>query len=752
MSALKAALVQLRVGPRSRFSPYILTLVLMLVLLAGSFAASYRIATVELEAVAFEVDRAAFREAVTAAETVVSLADTILLTVLKSRPMRDFATGRFSTAAERRLQTRALQTYMRVVSSTMPGIVRVAVVPESGEFVATNQTYYARDEYWDPAGIDMAETAPVRGRFVGPRSVSTGDLERSWHGRVVTIARGYPVGVAPNLALGGAIIYLDAQQIERAFAELEQRIGVTVRIHGATSPGDLALPADAEAGEALWRSQPLVGLRSGWTYVGYGLADPLREARVFRRLFSSVAIGLMIVAVLAITVLERATRRPLESAIKHIAERVHRVRRDTEPDGGGPSLADVEREVRSIVDEAERLQSQVELSLPALRWQLLLERLLSPSGSLADDLAGPVGLDLPGPYFTVVLFARATDEREDVSRVRSAVLERSASKTLREIGAVETVRLMDSTVAAIVSTEEQFPEEQADAWRATVASVDASVVIAVGQTAKGADAIYRSYSTAREALEYRIVAPDRRAYVFGRLPVETGELLPGGIENALRDLPPLLRQESSSRLAGWLDDYIETVKHEARTPALVKHAVVRLVLTFRDEVDRVRRSSELDVEEAVHRIWNSTSIDEVTRIAVACATTAHQEIAAGTLEAPRERRLGADIAAYVDAHVTEPELSLTRVAEAFRVSTSHISRVFRAEVGRTFQEYVVHRRVSEARRMLVEDDRPVVEIAASVGYGDVHSLIRAFKKSHGVTPSEFRRRAIQADVAATGSA
>ncbi len=751
MHMLQAALVRLRAGYRSRFSPYILTLVLMLVLLTGSFVASYRIATVELEAVALEVDRAAFREAVKAAETVVSLADTVLLSVLKSRRMRDFATGRFSSAAERRLLTRELQVYMRRLSSSMPGIVRMAVIPESGEFVATDQTYYARDEYWDPAGIDMAETAPVRGRFESPRTVSTGILDRSWQGRVVTIARGYPVGVAPNLALGGAIIYLDAQLIERVFAELEQRIGVTVRIHDVAWPGDLALPADIEAREVLWRSQPLVGLRSGWTYVGYGLADPLREARVFRRLFSSVAIVLMIVAVVAITVLERATRRPLESAIKHIADRVHRVRRDTEAGGGGPSLADVEREVRSIVDEAERLQSQVEVSLPALRWQLLLERLLSPSGSVDDDLASAVGLDLPGPYFTVVLFTPASDDREDISRVRSAVLERSASKALREVGSVETVRLMDSTVAAIVSTEEGFPEEHADTWPATVASVDSSVVVAVGLTATGADAVHRSYSTAREALEYRIVAPGRRAYVFGRLPVEPTERLPGGIDDALRDLPPLLRQKSSSRLSGWLDDYLETVKRDARTPALVKHAVVRLVLVCRDEVDRVRPSSALDLEEAVHGIWNSTSLDEVTRIAVALANAAHDEIVSSRSGGPRVGGLGADVAAYVDAHVTESDLSLARVADVFRVSTSHISRVFRAEMGRTFQEYVVHRRVSTARRMLVEDDRPVVDVAASVGYGDVHSLIRAFKKSYGVTPSEFRRQAVQVDLSAAGS-
>lgn len=748
MNALQAVLVRLKAGARSPLSPYFLTLVIMLVLLAVSFAASYRIATDELKESALEVDRAAFRQAVSAAETVVSLADTILLNVLKSRRMRGFATGRFSTPAERRLLTRELQGYMRSVSSTMPGIVRIAVVPESGAFVATDQTYYPRDEFWDPPGIDMAETAPVRGRFEGPRPVSTGTLEQSWHGRVVTIARGYPVGVAPNLSLGGAMLYLDASRIERVFADLERRVGIAVRIDGGSPGGGVDEPAAGGDAEAVWHSEPIVGSRSGWTYTGYGLVDPFREARVFRRLFTFVAVVLMLVAVVAITILERATRRPLESAIKHIADRVYRVRSDNPDGGGGPSLADVEREVRSIVDEAERLQSQVEVSLPALRWQLLLERLLSPSGSSADDLASAVGLDLPGPYFTVVLFARASDDPGDVNRVGSAVLERAVSTALRDTGPVEAVRLMDSTIAAIVSTGGAFPEAQADAWPEMAASIDASVVVAVGRTMQGPDAIHRSYATAREALEYRIVSPGRRAYVFGRLPVEAGERLPGGVEDALRDLPPLLRQESESRLAGWLDDYMETVKRDARTPALVKHAMVRLVLLLGEEVGRVRRSSGLDVDAAVHHIWSSTSLDEVTGIAVASARIAHEEIVASRLGAQRERRLGADVAAYVDAHVTEADLSLTRVAEAFRVSASHISRVFRAEVGRTFQEHVVHRRVSAARRMLVEADRPVVEIAASVGYGDVHSLIRAFKKSYGITPNEFRRQAVQADVSA----
>ena len=160
---------------------------------------------------------------------------------------------------------------------------------------------------------------------------------------------------------------------------------------------------------------------------------------VFRRFFAVASVLIMVVAAVVVTILDKTTRRPLETAVKHIADRVYRVRRSAE---GEASLADIEREVRAMVDEATRLQSQVELSLPALRWQLLVERLMSPTGSRDTDLATTTGLRLPGPLFTVILFGAPRDS-EDLTRAKAAVIEANAATALAAIGPVEAVRLLN---------------------------------------------------------------------------------------------------------------------------------------------------------------------------------------------------------------------------------------------------------------------------------------------------------------------
>jgi AraC-like DNA-binding protein len=76
-----------------------------------------------------------------------------------------------------------------------------------------------------------------------------------------------------------------------------------------------------------------------------------------------------------------------------------------------------------------------------------------------------------------------------------------------------------------------------------------------------------------------------------------------------------------------------------------------------------------------------------------------------------------------------------------------VSKVFRQELGQTFQEYVMYRRAKLAEELLIETSYTVSDVASEVGYAEVHSLIRVFKRVYGMTPREFRRRAVQAQVA-----
>lgn len=98
---------------------------------------------------------------------------------------------------------------------------------------------------------------------------------------------------------------------------------------------------------------------------------------------------------------------------------------------------------------------------------------------------------------------------------------------------------------------------------------------------------------------------------------------------------------------------------------------------------------------------------------------------------------------YLVTHYHE-ELSLESVADQLQMSRSYLSTYFRERTGMTFTDYLNELRMSKAKELLGSGENVrIVDVAAEVGYRNVNSFIRMFKKLCGVTPGEYRRLALQ---------
>lgn len=84
-------------------------------------------------------------------------------------------------------------------------------------------------------------------------------------------------------------------------------------------------------------------------------------------------------------------------------------------------------------------------------------------------------------------------------------------------------------------------------------------------------------------------------------------------------------------------------------------------------------------------------------------------------------------------------ISLSDVARAVRLTPGHLTTVVRERTGRTVLEWITERRMAEARRLLVHTDLFVAQVARRVGYDDPAYFTRAFRRTHGTTPSAWRR-------------
>lgn len=92
---------------------------------------------------------------------------------------------------------------------------------------------------------------------------------------------------------------------------------------------------------------------------------------------------------------------------------------------------------------------------------------------------------------------------------------------------------------------------------------------------------------------------------------------------------------------------------------------------------------------------------------------------------------------FIDDHLSE-DISLTEVADYAGLSDYHFRQVFFYLSGMTLHEYIKGRKLSEANKELLNQEK-VTDIAFKYGYESVEGFSRAFKKWSGYLPSEVSK-------------
>lgn len=94
---------------------------------------------------------------------------------------------------------------------------------------------------------------------------------------------------------------------------------------------------------------------------------------------------------------------------------------------------------------------------------------------------------------------------------------------------------------------------------------------------------------------------------------------------------------------------------------------------------------------------------------------------------------------YIENHL-DGKLELKTVAEAVHYSKYHLHRLFTDTVGMTIHDYVQRRQLTEAAKLLVFSDQPIIEIALICGYESQQSFSVAFKAMYKSPPAEYREK------------
>lgn len=92
---------------------------------------------------------------------------------------------------------------------------------------------------------------------------------------------------------------------------------------------------------------------------------------------------------------------------------------------------------------------------------------------------------------------------------------------------------------------------------------------------------------------------------------------------------------------------------------------------------------------------------------------------------------------YIDRNLGE-NIRTSSISAKLHISEYYLCHEFKKCIGSTVSEYIVSKRLAEAKNMLCETDRSISEIATELGFSSFSYFCKIFKEKNGMTPGELR--------------
>lgn len=104
----------------------------------------------------------------------------------------------------------------------------------------------------------------------------------------------------------------------------------------------------------------------------------------------------------------------------------------------------------------------------------------------------------------------------------------------------------------------------------------------------------------------------------------------------------------------------------------------------------------------------------------------------------RNDRVVSEIISYLQNNLSNP-ISPEQICTTFSISHSMLKRIFKTTTGLSLNEYITRQRITEAKRLIREDVYNFTQIGSQLGYQSIHHFSRQFKKTTGMTLTEYSR-------------
>lgn len=182
-------------------------------------------------------------------------------------------------------------------------------------------------------------------------------------------------------------------------------------------------------------------------------------------------------------------------------------------------------------------------------------------------------------------------------------------------------------------------------------------------------------------------------------------------------------------------------QHPGTLIVSVKELYYRFILEM-DKFAQGRNITLFDTSEENDVAWKLIlechyleDIERVTLLKLEELKKAVKERSSGGMSSTSSR-----IMRFIHLHFADDDLSVQDVSDHMQMTASHLISIFKEATGKTIKQYVTEYRMEKAKDLLRNNRLKVLDVASQVGFKDGEHFAKIFRKSTGMTPSEYRER------------
>jgi len=266
------------------------------------------------------------------------------------------------------------------------------------------------------------------------------------------------------------------------------------------------------------------------------------------------------------------------------------------------------------------------------------------------------------------------------------------------------------------------------------------VFLALGDIVTGIQNVYRTYESA-------VIAIQRAFYCGYNSIIKSGDVCIPPYQfssKKINDFSKLLDDEDNQINAEFFIKSLSMdIKRYDTTPVNeCKDYYYRLLLELVNASEKYGIKLE-DVPALNTDIWakflNFSTIFEMESFLLKQINVYYQSIE------EKKKHNSAVIAAikYIHEHYNDENLSIAVISEHTHLSPAYLSFVFKKSTGKTLNKYINDYRVEKAKEMLKSKKNKITDIALKVGFIDSNYFTKVFRKTCGLSPSEYRERYLE---------